>query len=41
MGSHYVYWLLFTLMMTGLYMVISHGDLLRKLIGTPIRCRRC
>jgi multicomponent Na+:H+ antiporter subunit C len=24
-GTHYVYWLLFALMMVGLYVVISHG----------------
>lgn len=32
-ASHYVYWLIFALMMIGLYVVISHGNLLKKLIG--------
>lgn len=32
-ATHYVYWLLFALMMIGLYVVISHGNLLKKLIG--------
>lgn len=31
--THYVYWLLFALMMVGLYVVISHGNLVKKLIG--------
>jgi multicomponent Na+:H+ antiporter subunit C len=35
-GSHYVYWLLFALMMVGLYVVISHGNLLKKLIGLTL-----
>jgi multicomponent Na+:H+ antiporter subunit C len=35
-GSHYVYWLLFALMMIGLYVVISHGNLLKKLIGLTL-----
>ena len=40
-ATHYVYWLLFALMMIGLYVVISHGNLLKKLIGlsrVPGRC---
>lgn len=32
-GSPLVYWVLFALMMIGLYVVISHGNLLKKLIG--------
>jgi multicomponent Na+:H+ antiporter subunit C len=32
-ATHYVYWLLFALMMAGLYVVISHGNLVKKLIG--------
>jgi multicomponent Na+:H+ antiporter subunit C len=35
-GSLYVYWLIFALMMIGLYIVISHGNLLKKLIGINI-----
>lgn len=35
-GTHYVYWLLFALMMVGLYVVISHGNLLKKLIGLTL-----
>jgi multicomponent Na+:H+ antiporter subunit C len=35
-GSHYVYWVLFALMMIGLYVVISHGNLLKKLIGLTL-----
>ena len=35
-GTHYVYWLLFVLMMIGLYVVISHGNLLKKLIGLTL-----
>lgn len=35
-GTHYVYWLLFALMMIGLYVVISHGNLLKKLIGLTL-----
>jgi multicomponent Na+:H+ antiporter subunit C len=31
--SHYAYWVLFALMMLGLYIVISHGNLLKKMIG--------
>lgn len=35
-ASHYVYWALFTIMMIGLYVVISHGNLLKKLIGLSV-----
>jgi multicomponent Na+:H+ antiporter subunit C len=32
-GSHYIYWLAFVMMVIGLYTVISHGNLVKKLIG--------
>jgi multicomponent Na+:H+ antiporter subunit C len=32
-ATHYVYWTFFALMLIGLYVVISHGNLLKKLIG--------
>ncbi|TDC82466.1 cation:proton antiporter subunit C [Actinomadura sp. 7K507] len=32
-GSHYIYWLAFIMMVIGLYAVISHGNLVKKLIG--------
>ena len=32
-GGHYVYWLAFVMMVIGLYTVISHGNLVKKLIG--------
>lgn len=35
-ASHYVYWLLFAVMLIGLYVVISHGNLLKKLIGLSL-----
>ena len=35
-ASHYVYWMLFAMMLTGLYVVISHGNLLKKLIGLSV-----
>jgi multicomponent Na+:H+ antiporter subunit C len=35
-ATHYVYWLLFAIMMTGLYVVISHTNLLKKLIGLTV-----
>ncbi|MGQ0482916.1 MAG: cation:proton antiporter subunit C [Pseudonocardia sp.] len=35
-ASHYVYWLIFSLMICGLYTVLSHGNLLKKLIGLNI-----
>jgi multicomponent Na+:H+ antiporter subunit C len=34
--THYIYWLIFALMMIGLYIVISHGNLLKKLIGLTL-----
>lgn len=30
---HYIYWLIFALLMIGLYVVISHSNLVKKLIG--------
>lgn len=35
-ATHYVYWALFALMMIGLYVVISHGNMLKKLIGLSL-----
>lgn len=35
-ATHYVYWVLFAIMMIGLYIVISHGNLLKKLIGLSV-----
>jgi multicomponent Na+:H+ antiporter subunit C len=35
-ASHYVYWSLFAVMLTGLYIVISHVNLLKKLIGLTL-----
>lgn len=35
-NSPLIYWLLFGLMMIGLYVVISHGNLLKKLIGLAV-----
>lgn len=35
-ATHYVYWLAFVLMMVGLYTVISHGNLVKKLIGLSL-----
>jgi multicomponent Na+:H+ antiporter subunit C len=35
-GSHYVYWALFAVMLTGLYIVISHGNLVKKLLGLTV-----
>nr|WP_083466634.1 cation:proton antiporter subunit C [Kibdelosporangium sp. MJ126-NF4]CEL17515.1 PH adaptation potassium efflux system protein C; sodium-potassium/hydrogen antiporter subunit C [Kibdelosporangium sp. MJ126-NF4]CTQ91258.1 PH adaptation potassium efflux system protein C; sodium-potassium/hydrogen antiporter subunit C [Kibdelosporangium sp. MJ126-NF4] len=34
--THYVYWLVVGLMMIGLYIVISHGNLVKKLIGLSL-----
>lgn len=34
--THYPYWLVFGLMMIGLYTVISHSNLVKKLIGLAI-----
>lgn len=35
-ATHYVYWLLIALMMIGLYVVISHGNMVKKLIGLSL-----
>ncbi|MEV4477668.1 cation:proton antiporter subunit C [Nonomuraea sp. NPDC049504] len=35
-ATHHVYWLLFALMMIGLYVVISHGNLLKKMLGLTL-----
>lgn len=35
-ASHYVYWTFFGLTLIGLYVVISHGNLLKKLIGLSL-----
>ncbi|OXM75144.1 MULTISPECIES: cation:proton antiporter subunit C [Amycolatopsis] len=35
-GSHHLYWATFVLMMIGLYVVISHGNLVKKLIGLTL-----
>ncbi|WP_070010929.1 cation:proton antiporter subunit C [Streptomyces abyssalis] len=35
-ATHYVYWAFFALMLIGLYVVISHGNLLKKLIGLSL-----
>ncbi|MGV0742383.1 cation:proton antiporter subunit C [Mycolicibacterium sp. XJ870] len=35
-ATHYIYWLLFAIMLTGLYVVISHSNLLKKLIGLTV-----
>lgn len=35
-ASHYVYWVFFALMLIGLYVVITHGNLLKKLIGLTV-----
>ncbi|HEX5994773.1 MAG TPA: cation:proton antiporter subunit C [Jiangellales bacterium] len=35
-ATHYTYWIIFALMMTGLYAVMSHGNLVKKLIGLNI-----
>jgi multicomponent Na+:H+ antiporter subunit C len=35
-ATHYVYWVLFAVMLIGLYVVISHGNLLKKLIGLTL-----
>lgn len=36
MSSHYMYWFIFALMMCGLFIVLSHGNLIKKLIGLNI-----
>lgn len=35
-AMHYIYWVVFGLMMIGLYAVISHGNLVKKLIGLNV-----
>ncbi|HSJ60648.1 MAG TPA: cation:proton antiporter subunit C [Jiangellaceae bacterium] len=35
-ATHYTYWIIFSLMMIGLYAVMSHGNLVKKLIGLNI-----
>ena len=35
-ATHYVYWLLFAVILIGLYTVISHGNLVKKLIGLTL-----
>lgn len=35
-ATHYQYWLLFALMLVGLYVVISHGNMVKKLIGLSL-----
>lgn len=35
-ASHYVYWLLFAVILIGLYTVISHGNLVKKLLGLTL-----
>ena len=35
-ATHYIYWLIFVLMICGLYTVLSHGHLVKKLIGLNI-----
>ncbi|MBQ1088390.1 MULTISPECIES: cation:proton antiporter subunit C [Streptomyces] len=35
-ATHYVYWTFFALMLIGLYVVISHGNLIKKLIGLSL-----
>lgn len=36
MIGHYIYWIVFGLLMIGLYTVITHGNLVKKLIGLNI-----
>ena len=35
-ASHFNYWVVILLMMIGLYVVISHGNLVKKLIGLNV-----
>jgi multicomponent Na+:H+ antiporter subunit C len=35
-ATHYIYWLIIVLMMCGLYTVLSHGHLVKKLIGLNV-----
>ena len=34
--SHYNYWLIIILMMLGLYVVVSRGNLVKKIVGLNI-----
>ncbi len=34
--DHYNYWIVVVLMMTGFYIVIAHGNLIKKIIGLSI-----
>lgn len=34
--THLTYWVLFALMMIGLYVVITHGNLVKKMIGLSV-----
>ncbi len=36
MIEHFNYWMVFALMMTGLYMVVARGNLVKKIIGLNI-----
>lgn len=35
-ATHYIYWALFAVMLIGLYVVISHANLLKKLLGLTV-----
>lgn len=35
-ATHYTYWIIFALMMIGLYAVMSHGNFVKKLIGLNV-----
>jgi multicomponent Na+:H+ antiporter subunit C len=34
--SHYNYWVIITLMMTGLYIIVARGNLIKKIVGLNI-----
>ncbi len=36
MAGHYNYWMAIVLMMIGLYIVIAHGNLVKKLLGLSV-----
>jgi len=36
MTAHFNYWIVFALMMTGLYMVVARGNLVKKIIGLNV-----
>lgn len=36
MSGHFIYWIVFGLLVIGLYVVITHGNLVKKLIGLNI-----